>query len=246
MNIIISGWPATGASTAAKLIALTLDMKYLYGGGMLKYWADQMGYDSKTDEINDWIEKYGKYWDEFWDKYAKWKIENSDNIIIDAKMLGFFVKSSNNTKEIYLIASLEARRKRVGSDKRSEDVILRDNILRESWLDTYNIDIFNKESLKKNYNFVLDTSEISIPDVALRILNFLDSKKASLFDAHQKKLQELMEGYLQDPGDFLNNELAKRDSYYPKEEIIKEWNTSEFKSLVEELPMAMRKAISLM
>jgi cytidylate kinase len=245
MNIIISGWPATGASTAAKLMALTLDMKYLYGGGMLKYWADQMGFDSKTNEINEWTEKYGKYWDKFWDIYAKWKIENSNNLIIDSKILGFFVKSSNNTKEIYLIASLEARRKRVGTDKRTEDVILRDNILRESWLDTYNIDIFDKESLQKNYNFVLDTSEIPIPDVALRILNFLDSKKAGQFDAHQKKLQVLMDQYLKDPRDFLNSELVKRDSYYPKEAIIKEWNTSEFDEPVNELPEEMRKAIAL-
>lgn len=245
MNIIISGWPATGASTAAKFMALTLDMKYLYGGGMLKYWADQMGYDSKTNEINDWTEKYGKYWDKFWDIYAKWKIENSDNIIIDSKILGFFVKRPNNIKEIFLIASTEARKKRVGSDKRTEDISVRDKMLRQSWLKAYKIDIFDRKSLESNYDFVLDTTSINIPDVALRILEFIDSKNPSYFNKHQKILSELVPEYNNAPRAYLKEALRDRNLYFPQEQIIKEWNSSLFEKYADKIPVEMRKAISL-
>lgn len=245
MNIIISGWPATGSSTAAKFIALTLDMKYLYGGGMLRYWAESMGYDPKTNEISKWTDKYGIHWDKFWDKYAKWKIENAKNIIIDAKTLGFFVEESSKIKEVFLIASTEARKKRISSDKRTEDISIRDKMLRESWFKAYKFDIFDIASLKKHYDFVLDSTHISIPEVSLRILEFIDSKNLRQFEQHRQILTELVQKYYKAPRTFLTAELEKRNLYVPKEEIITEWNSSEFSEIINELPIEMRKAISL-
>ena len=215
MNILISGWPGAGSSTAAKILALTLNMKYLYGGGVLKHWADSMGYDSKTNAINDWMEKYGDKWNSIWEKYIIEKQKQIDDTIIDAKLVGFFVEKAASVQKFYIIASNEARRNRAGSDQRLEDIEKRDDILKNSWIEKYGINIFDTEQLKKNYDHVIDTSEIGIKEVALKLLDLITQTNYS------SEIEAIMKSY-ESELKFLENELKKRSLYYAPEQVLAE------------------------
>jgi cytidylate kinase len=74
MNIILSGWPGTGTTTLALLLANLLDYKYLYAGGLLKYIAKRsVGVESGAKFV-EFENTVGPYWDMLWEKYAVWKL----------------------------------------------------------------------------------------------------------------------------------------------------------------------------
>lgn len=206
-NIIISSWPSAGGSTQARLIALIFNMNYVYAGGVLKYWVDAMGYDSKTNEINKWGEKYHEHWDYVWENYLIEKIKYSKNTLFEGKTAGFLTKEPNIFK-IFIKASLEARTKRSKGDKRAEEIKQRDEFLRQEWFSRFGFDLFDEESIKEKYSLIIDSSDISIQDTFMLILEALKENKIREFNYAEKvdRLKQIMKQYNTD-SKYLINEI---------------------------------------
>lgn len=242
MNILISGWPGAGSSTAAKILALTLNMQYLYGGGVLKRWAELMGYNPKTNELNSWILKYGKYWDDLWEKYLLSKADKLDNTIIDSKISGFFIDKPEKVIEIFIIASLDARMSRAAGDKRKEEIRERDEILQKTWEKKYNINIFDQKELSAKYNYVVDTSNIGIQAVARRLLEIVSKKQPDQFqlDTYKKRLNAIYHSFFQN-SDYLNDALREKKLYISPDKILEDLQSGDYADISSHLPPEMSK-----
>ncbi|MBD3280735.1 hypothetical protein GF389_04395 [Candidatus Dojkabacteria bacterium] len=241
-NIIISSWPSAGGTTAARFISLVLNMKYVYAGGVLKHWADSMGYDSKTQRIMEWERKYHKHWDYVWENFIAKYALNSKNTLLEGMTAGFMIQSDKVYK-IFIKASLKARMKRAANDKRTETVQERDYFLRDEWNARFGINIFDEQQISDNYDYILDTSYIGIKEVWTKILKNLAKNRARKFSL-KKKLNEADEIYdkVQSNPDYLKNELGERDLFFRSEkvlEIIKE----QYPELIRDIPEDMRSVM---
>jgi len=215
-------------------------MQYLYGGGVMKYWVQKMGYDPKTDEINKWNKKYGDHWDAIWDRYIFEKLQSIQGTIIDTKVLGFFVEKPERLIEIFLVASKEARQSRAGSDKRKEDLAKRDRQLKESWKDKYGVNIFDKNQIRNNYDLLLNTSEIGIRDVAYELIKYIYQfyLKQENLARLESKLDKIVFEYNKD-SDYLVKTLKNSQLYIEPKEIFAEMRT-QYEHLFENLPEEMK------
>lgn len=242
-NIIVSGWPSTGGSTQARLLAILLDMKYIYAGGVLKHWGKQMGYDPSTDDINTWAKKYHKSWDFFWEAYVARKIINSENTLFEGKTAGFMIDDPKIFK-IFIKASSEARAKRAKTDNRKEEIEKRDKFLAKEWFDRFGFNIFDEKLIKERYDLVIDTSDLGISEIAKNILTHLYKARVKNFNLDNKlqSLSELMTDYKKSPK-ILMNILLKRSLIITPEDIFKEVN-DKYPELLENLPNDMREAIA--
>lgn len=244
MNILISGWPGAGSSTAAKINSIILRQRYLYGGGLLKTWAMRMGYDPKTEQINKWNAKYGKYWDEIWERYIFEKIKKDDNLMIDTKLLGFFVEKPKHLMEIFITAYLQARQARAKDDKRREEIVNRDRNLQIQWIRKYKIDLFDLQQIRKNYKYIIDTSEIGIPDVAFKVFQIIRDNSGIPSSINSSRVQQEIQQIAENFGDdheYLNKIITALNLIIKPEEIMQEMMNFMPSELFANIPPEMKK-----
>lgn len=244
-NIIISSWPSAGGSTAARFTALSLDFKYYYAGGVLKYWAEIMGYDPKSTDLLKWSDKYHDHWDKVWEGYVAKKIEKTNKAMFEGKTAGFLLKKRKKAYSIFITAIISERQKRARGDKRTENIALRDKFLREKWKRSLGVDIFNMYQIRKNYNAVIDSSRINILQTAQAVLEQLrysgKFKKVNFLNAH-KELIDLYGNYEKD-SDYLLNTLKYRGLLETPREIMLEWHEKPYKKLLGKLPSEMKEVL---
>ncbi len=217
MNIIVSGWPGVGSSTNAKLLSYIFNLRYIYVGGIVKFLAQKMGYNSKTKEFIIWSEKYLNDWDYIWENFILEEYKNFENTVIDAKLLGFFI-NEKVVKKIFIIASRQARMKRFASDKRKILLNQRDKILELDWKKRYNIDFFDLNFIKQHYDFILDTSNLNITKAGIRVCEYIKGKK--LDQNEIQKIQYIGDKFFKIPG-ILDTQLEKINLIIPGYDIIK-------------------------
>ncbi|MBL8014795.1 MAG: hypothetical protein JNK26_01240 [Candidatus Doudnabacteria bacterium] len=247
MNIIVSGWPAAGATTLSLLLAQLLDYKYLYGGGVMKFLSSKVvGVDSGPKFIE--FERYfGPYFDAIWDKYAVWKVQHSSHLILDGKAGGFFVEAEN-VFEIMVIASQHTREQRADTDLRilgSETLATRDQQIRSRWLSTYNIDIYDPVQIQLNYDLVLDTTNMSVEEELQRVLNYLEEDYRyphTDLSWARSKIPELLALYKDEGKGAIWKLLEAKDSVYKHEIIFKEWK-HQFAPEVKRFPPQIAQVI---
>lgn len=152
VSIILSGMPASGKSTVAKLISEKLGVKFLVGGDVLKNMARELGFNPEIG--NWWDTEEGKRFlevrmkdpnfDKRVDSFLLNSIKNED-YIITSWSIPWLVDTSH--LKVWLKASFETRVNRLA---------LRDNI---SKIDAEKIikdrDIENIKHYKKLYGYVL-------------------------------------------------------------------------------------------
>jgi len=178
MIITISGMPGSGKSTIAKILAEKLGYKHLSGGDLRGQIALKHGLT--IDELNKIGEK------EIWtDKEVDDKLvkiaKNEDNYVIDSWIAFHFIPQSI---KIFLDVRPEEGAKRVFENPRPDEdkkkalketekmLNIRVETTRKRYKKYYNVDFLDK----KNYDFILDTSDLSIEQVTEKVLNFIKCK----------------------------------------------------------------------
>lgn len=175
MIITISGKPGSGKSTVAKLIAQKLNLKHYSMGDLQREIAKEKGItinelgklEEQSDEIDKQVEKKQTYLG-----------KSEDNFVIDSR-LGYHCIP--NSIKIFLDVDEEEAAKRIFKDKRAEEnfkdveslkkhLIRRAKSEKKRYKEYYDIDFNNL----KNYDLVVDTTNLDIKGVIDKILNFIN------------------------------------------------------------------------
>ncbi len=173
--VVVGGPGGSGSSTIARMLALHLQLHYVYGGAFMREYAEQYGYASvaefiKSDEFKEKRNEYDKIIDSKLIKASGWK-----DVLIDSKV---FAAIATNLQikcsvKIWLDAPLHTRirrtlhkEKKILLDKRlptySEiykltEIRLRDRYFQDKarYKELYGIDYGRPE---KYNDIVIDTS----------------------------------------------------------------------------------------
>jgi predicted cytidylate kinase len=180
MIITISGKPGSGKSTVAEIIAKRLKLKHYSMGDMQRGYAKEKGItieelgllESKDDKIDLEV-----------DAYQKKLSEKEDNFVIDSRLGFHFIPHSKKVflecqkdecaKRIYNDTiknrrdSSERKAKSIKDDKRIMEKREKDN--QKRFLKYYQTDFLDK----KNYDIIVDTTDITAEEAAEKILKFI-------------------------------------------------------------------------
>jgi len=175
MILTISGLHGTGKSTIGKKLAKSLGIKYYSTGEAFRDLAKDMNMSLK--EFTHYVEENPEI-----DKQLDKKIidiAKKGNIIVDSQLSGYILESIADFK-ILLTCPLETRVKRMAE----RDLTLYENNLKETLLrekselrrfkELYNIDLSDNDKIKKMYDLIIDTQNLTIEEVLNRILSSLN------------------------------------------------------------------------
>jgi CMP/dCMP kinase len=179
MIITISGKPGSGKSSIAKMLALNYKLKHYSTGDYFRQRAKEKNLTFK--EYTDLALKE-KHHDNETDKWQEEIGKKEDNFIIDGRLSHKFIL---NAIKIYLDVNREVGAERIMKEKREEEIMLdfkhaielwehRVNSEHERYTNYYNTDIHDLTQ----YDFVIDTSNLSKKEVFEKIVLFVDSRKS--------------------------------------------------------------------
>ncbi len=180
MIIIISGNAGSGKSTISKKLAKKLGFDYISTGEMQRNLAKKLNlsiYELGKLEAKD--KSYDLKIDNELVSYVK--NNNGKNIVIDSWVASHFIKDA---VKIFLTADLETRAKRILSHSREterlstiedakKEITKREETNQRRWLSYYGFDYMDK----KNYDYIIDTTELSIEEVISRIEKIIKTIK---------------------------------------------------------------------
>jgi cytidylate kinase len=229
MNIIISSWPQAGGTTRATLLSHLINFQFINVGNLQNYVAN--GMIKHPDAYLIFEAQYGSSWDFIWEKYVNWKIDHTNQLIIDGMITGFFAENRENLFEVMVVAHERARLLR---SNRPIVLQARDKMVRERWLKKYQVDIFNLSQIELNYDLILDSTNFDLQSDLEVILEDITTKFGnSAFDI--KKIKPRVKQIIDT---FHNQGLAYFEQQVhniPPQIIISEWN-NHFKNEVDSLP----------
>lgn len=183
MIISFCGDNGSGKSTTAIKVAQKLGFKHYHMGQVLRDMAKEK--NITLEELNELREKdlnFDKSVDDFLIKLGK----DSDNFVIESRTAWFFIL---NSLKIYLKVEAKEAAKRIflelqnenkrneGNNLDSEEKVLesikkRQNKDNEIYQKLYGIDIRDE----KHFDFILDTTHLSIEEVFNKVMEFINSK----------------------------------------------------------------------
>jgi predicted cytidylate kinase len=181
MIISFSGAPGSGKSVIAQKLAKKLKWPHYYIGGLRREAAKKMGLT--LAEYNKLGETDHKTDTEV-DKYQKELGKKQDNFIIEGRTSWYFIPRS---LKIYLDVDRTAAAKRIFADLKKKDNKRNEGKNFKNWQEVlkieqnrmksdkkrykkyYNINVYNK----KNYDFCLDTTELSINQVLTAVYKYV-------------------------------------------------------------------------
>ena len=184
--ITISGTPGSGKSTVAKILLEKLSAKRIYVGGIRRELARDK--NMTLQELNQYAKTHPET-DVDVDKkatsQAKELVENNDWVIVEGRVQFHFLPESI---KIYIKVDSEVGANRIGKDLQNKDIqeqrnegniesfeAMKKRILErqeedaQRYLQYYGFDHRDESQ----YDFILDTTNISAEEAAQRILNFL-------------------------------------------------------------------------
>ncbi len=181
--IIISGKPAAGKTTVAKIIAERLKIKAIGGGDILKEMALERGYNAHgdgwwdTEEGLKFLEERQKNpdFDNEADRRLLKKIE-AGNIVVTSYTAAWI---SKNGFKVWLEGSLQTRAERMGKRANStiSDTIkivrIRDEENLSVYKKLYNIDIWHDKS---PFDMKVDTNKKTPEEIADMILKEFEKR----------------------------------------------------------------------
>lgn len=192
MIITIAGTPGSGKSTIAKKLVKVLNAKRVYVGGIRREYAKEKGIT--LEELNEYA-KNNPESDPYFDNAAAEKARNlaseGHNVIVEGRTqfhflpesLKIYIKVSPEIaaerifKETQDANAKEARNEKTYSSKEelTEQIKIRQIEDTKRYLKYYNID----DSDESQYDFVLDTKDITAEQATERVLEFLEKKSDS-------------------------------------------------------------------
>ena len=174
MIITISGKPGSGKNTVADILAKRLKLRRYSVGDFRREMARKK--DMTLEQLNSLGEK-----EFFTDKDADdWQMDigkTEDNFIIDGRLSFHFIP---NSIKLFLDVSPEAGARRIRLDNRQDELSRDDREAialwkrrlesdRKRYKKYYKIDCYDP----KNYDFVIDTSDLDVDGVVERTLTFI-------------------------------------------------------------------------
>lgn len=178
MIITISGKPGSGKSTVADILAKKLKLKRYSVGNYRREMAKRLGLDleelNKLGENKDFTDKEADNWQEELGK-------KENNFIIDGRLSYHFIPDSI---KIFIDVKPEVGARRIRLDNRKEEKSKTDKEALKLWKERYKSDLKRYKKYynlnpydKKQYDFILDTSNLSIGKMADKILEFISKSR---------------------------------------------------------------------
>lgn len=182
--ISLNGQEGSGKSTIAKMLAKKLNIPRYYMGQMFRDMALEKGMSlPEFRKICDADPAFDKKVDDY---IVKLSVEK-DNFVIESRTAWHFIP---NSLKIYLKVDPQSAAKRIlkalskehnrGNEDTNLDTI--ENIQRsilqrrkedsERYFALYGI----RQDIEKNYDFIIDTTNLSIEDVFRKVMDFIESK----------------------------------------------------------------------
>ncbi|MFP4403146.1 MAG: (d)CMP kinase [Candidatus Woesearchaeota archaeon] len=173
MIITLSGTPASGKSSIAKLLAKKLSYKHYSMGDLQRDIAKQKGITITELGI---LQSKDKSIDLMIDEKQKNLGLNEDNFVLDSRLSAKFI---NNSIKIFVDADpiIRAQRrfneKRDGEnfddlDKTIENMALREKINQERFIKFYDFDFLDLT----NYDLIIDSSSLNINECVDKIVDY--------------------------------------------------------------------------
>ena len=186
MIITISGRAGSGKSTIAKLVAKKLGLKHFSSGDFMR----QMAKERKISllELSKLAEKDSSIDKELDERQIKFGKEQ-DDFVIDGRLSAFFIPNADF--RIFLDADKKTRAERILRDARAEEkgrsledieerIEEREKSEAKRYKEYYGFDCYDKAK----YDFVIDTTSLSIEEVAKKVLGIIRKKKYILKDVN--------------------------------------------------------------
>ncbi|MBU4501365.1 MAG: cytidylate kinase family protein [Nanoarchaeota archaeon] len=176
MIISISGTPGAGKSTIAKMIAEELRLKRYYMGGIIRKMAQEKG--MTLDEFYGQDENVDKEIDDYLVQLGK----EEDNFIVEGRTAFHFIPHSI---KLYLDVNLKEGANRIFEEMKQENrrnerkyhdadealEVINKRLAKEAeqYGKLYNLDVHDKN----HYDFVLNTTVLTVNEVKEKLLNFI-------------------------------------------------------------------------
>ncbi|NOX71226.1 MAG: AAA family ATPase [Candidatus Micrarchaeota archaeon] len=175
MIITLSGSAGSGKSSIAKMLAKRLGFRHYSVGDAQREIAREM--EINIVELGE-LEAKDDSLDRMIDEKQRKIGENEDNIVVDSWLAAHFIP---NSVKIFLDADIGVRvRRRLEQERSEEDfrefdeaekkMLQREKTNRERWLRYYGFDY----SDKRNYDLVIDTSNMTKEQVVDKIIRFIE------------------------------------------------------------------------
>ena len=177
MIITISGSAGSGKSTVGRELAEKLGFKYYYIGGFMRDMAHER--DISLLDLSKQAEK-DKSIDEELDQRQIKLGNEEDNFVIDSRLGFHFIP---NSIKIFLDADIKVRAERIVQDTirnehnvnlktAIENIKKRENSEKKRYKEYYNLNYLDK----KHFDFVLDTTMLTVEKVVDKIIEFVKNK----------------------------------------------------------------------
>jgi len=173
--ICISGQPACGTSSAAKIVAKKLGLEYFSPG---QYFKKHSSGKENESALNVWKTEKGSS-SEFHNDIDKLQLDIAEkgNVVIDGKLSIRMIKGAN--LKVWLKADIFKRAERVVKrDSINPESALaklkeREELERKNWKKIYGFDYFEQEN---DADLVVDNTELSAEETAQKILEFWENR----------------------------------------------------------------------
>ena len=173
VNISVSGWSGSGATSLALILTKLLDYKYLHLGGVFRFLGEQLGHSEEgfnRPQFDDYIEPIiGPTLD----RYRDYKLLESEGILTDSDLGTFLIGKHPKVCSIILKSSFEERSKKVLKDNRDDAITVlkeRDAVNREFYLKMHKVDVFDEELIDRKFNLVIDNSHLNLESEVRMVL----------------------------------------------------------------------------
>jgi cytidylate kinase len=171
MQITIGGTPGSGKSVIAKYLAEKFNLKYYSIGNIRRELAKKRGltileYNQLDEDTDTEVDNFQK------------ELSKEEDIIVEGRLAFYFLPQSI---KIFLDVSPEEAADRIFNDPRDSessylskkelviDIVKRKENDKERYKKLYGIDPYDK----KNFDFVLDTTNLSLEEVKDQVLKFI-------------------------------------------------------------------------
>jgi cytidylate kinase len=242
-NIIISGWPVSGSTTMALILANLLGYKYVYAGGVFKHFTKEIYGSDSSHNVVRFEEEYGTHWDSIWEKYAQLLLESETRLLCDSKLTGFIYKGENVFK-IMFTANFGTRMTRAAIDGRGGadiEIQQRDEQLSQRWSRDFGVNIYDNQTIVNNFDLSIDNSELSIAQTLMQLCEKLSPAGFDL-NINPAQAQELEQHYWHDGKSYFLRKLELSGLQIDVADVFATWR-EKFTADVEALPEVLRDVI---
>ena len=247
ISIALSGWSGVGCTKTTLLLAQLLHRQYVYIGAVFRELGMRMGYDDEGHDrpnIDAYLEDHiGRVID----LYIEWKLTQGKPLILESDIAAFRIGHHPNVFSIFLKADAPVRYERVRLDNRKGDVEVlkkRDAILRQKYIELWDIDIFDETLITTKYNHVIDSSQMPIEQVVRACLQFMQQDARLLdqldFDIAFAAIPSVTQRYESEGRSAFRDHLDSQYLLIPVDQILDEIATT-FPDHVAQFPDDIKK-----